>query len=271
MRFEVRPGPRPLPRTIVQADRAGGRFEMPDGGRVEFRGARFREVDFRDLRFHLFIGNASVFTDCNFQKVRIDAGHLGNLGQTVFEGCRFDRANLVGVDPLYARFERCNFDNANLREWRAYGAEFVDCHFAGRIVEAKFGGRLSPSVATRIQPPRIRNEFRGNDFRDATLVACSFFDGIDLSAQVLPAGDEYILLDRISDRILKVRSEIAGWKDDQAREAALLMLLVIEPETRGQDYFFARREDLPKQLGVRDRVWRMLADAHLDARHDAAH
>jgi hypothetical protein len=166
---------------------------------------------------------------------------------------------LTGVDPLYARFEHCSFDDADLTHWRAFRAEFVECHFHGRIVEAKFGGRLRDTAAAKIQPHRVKNEFRGNDFRETTLVDCTFFDGIDLRAQLLPTGPEYILLDSIRERIDRARAEISRWKEDAAREEALLMLRVYESVSRGQHQLFARRDDIGTPAKIRNPVWELLA------------
>ena len=234
---------------------------MPSGGRVEFQNVQFKDVDFRHVRFELFIGSGSVFTACDFREARIGAGHLGNLAQTIYRGCRFDRAHLAGVDPLYARFEQCSFDLADLTQWRAFHAEFVECHFRGRIVEAKFGGKLGDTAAARIRPPRVRNEFRGNDFREATLVSCSFFDGIDLSAQLLPTGPEYIILDNIRERISRARAAISRWQDDGVREEALLMLRAYESVSRGQDQLFAARDDTGTPPPVLNKVWEVLSQA----------
>ena len=238
---------------------------MPHGSRVEFRNVRYTSVDFSHLRFRLLIGSGAIFNRCDFRQVQIAAGHLGNLAQTIYRDCRFDRADLAGVDPLYARFERCTFDDANLREWRAFNAEFVDCHFGGRIIEAKFGGHLHDSAAARIQPPRVKNEFRGNDFREATLIDCGFFDGIDLRAQLLPMGPEYIFLDNIHERIWRARAEVARWTDARAREEALLMLRVIEQGTRGQTDYFSRRDNIGASPVIRNKVWELLSGRPSDA------
>lgn len=259
MRIEVRSKGGPTPsKLVVDQDRSGGRFQAPASTVVEFNGVRFTEVEFRRVTFEMFIASGSLFSQCDFRRARIKAGQLGNTRQTVYLDCRFDGADLAGVDPLYARFERCSFDDANLKEWRAFNAEFVDCHFAGRIVEAKFSGRLAPSAAAVIQPPRVKNEFHGNDFRQATLIDCSFFDGIDLHAQLLPEGDEYILIDNIRERIGKTRGQIARWPDQAAREEALLMLRAYEMASRGQEALFARRSDIGTPIAVRNKVWDLL-------------
>lgn len=258
----VRPSGRaPLPKLLVTEDRIGGRFDVPRKALVQFSNVTFTNVDFGHAKFEMFIASGARFSQCDFRSVRFSAGQLGNTSQTTYSDCRFDRAELAGIDPLYARFERCSFDGADLTGWRAFNAEFVQCHFSGRIVEAKFSGRLMPSAAAVIQPKRVRNEFRANDFRQATLVDCSFFDGIDLREQFLPEGPEYVLVDDVVARISAARAKIAKWPDHTAREQALLMLRVLKPETRGQDQLFARRDDIPAPKLVRDRVWDLLARA----------
>ena len=71
---------------------------------------------------------------------------------------------------------------------------------------------------------RGANAFTGNNFADADLVGVLFVNGIDVSAQVWPTGETYVVLDRIHQRATRARARILEWKDHEARNEALAML-----------------------------------------------
>lgn len=248
-----------MPHLKVEGAHSGGKFVAPPGTLVDFRAAHMTDVDFRHTRIWAFKASASVFTRCDFRAARIEAGHFGTNEQSIYLDCRFDKAQIGGTDAGFARFERCTFDGAKLDRWRAFNAEFIDCHFAGRIVEVAFAGRPDPKLQKWVQPPRSINEFRGNDFREAELIDCVFARGIDLGAQMWPRGDSYVRLDHFRERLLRARAEVAHWQDNQWREEALLMLRAYEPVAKTQDELFARRDDLKTPAEVRNRVWEILS------------
>jgi len=119
---------------------------------VEFQSAQCHGVDFSGARFWSFGAAASTFTGCDFRKARLDGGFMGGNEQTVYRRCRFEGARLGSSDAGFARFEECVFDFANLERWRAFNAEFVDCHFAGRVVEVAFAGKPDPKHAKWVRP-----------------------------------------------------------------------------------------------------------------------
>jgi hypothetical protein len=51
-----------------------------------------------------------------------------------------------------------------------------------------------------------------------------FAHGIDIKKQKWPDGPQYVILDRIHQRIAKVRIGVLEWRDHQARQEALDML-----------------------------------------------
>ena len=261
MDIEVRARRSSAQKMRIDGIRDGGRFKAPRRTIVEFEGVRFSNVDFSGEHFWSYEVKGSTFTNCDFRRTRFDGGHLGGDEQTVYQHCRFDGAQLGKTDAWFARFEQCVFDSANLDRWRAFNAEFVDCHFAGRVVEVAFAGKPDPKHAKWVRPARAINEFRGNDFRQAELIDCRFFRGVDLDAQLLPQGQDYLRLSRIRARVQTVGVEVASWSDDQARQKALRMLWYIEMTSAEQDDYFARRDDLPIPKEVRDRVWQLLNDA----------
>jgi hypothetical protein len=254
-------GTGPVPQLRVEGVREGGRFDAPGGTAVKFANVRFANVDFGGGRFWSFEAPGSTFTACDFRKARLDAGHMGGDDQTVYRQCRFEGARLGKTDAWFARFEQCIFDRAHLDTWKAFNAEFVECHFAGRIEDVAFAGKPDPKHVKWVRPPRSINEFIGNDFRQTELIDVTFFRGIDLNAQLLPDGDQYIRLDRLGERIRKVRADVARWSDDRSRQEALSMLRHYESISREQDELFARRDDMPISKEIRDRIWDMLSAA----------
>src|ERR671934_106682 len=66
--------------------------------------------------------------------------------------------------------------------------------------------------------------FERYDFRKADLVGVVFAHGIDIKRQKWPEGPQYVILDRIHQRIAKVRIGVLEWRDHQARQEALDML-----------------------------------------------
>jgi hypothetical protein len=251
---------KPLPRTIVTRVNPGERFEPP-AGEVSFRKAVIEGVDFRGTRWDDFSAAGSLFVDCDFREARFTHAGFGSIsGQTTFRRCRFDAADLRNADPAATRFEDCRFDDAHIEEWRCFLTEVVACRFTGRLVKVIFSGRPWGPGADKLRPRRTVNDFYENDFRTADLIDCAFVNGIDISRQSMPAGEDYVYIDRAPQRIARAKRLISEWPDASARKQALVLLQVYS--TSGyeeQAQVFARRDDLDVvPLEVRDRVWRLL-------------
>lgn len=255
--------PHPPPRRVA-GDLQGGRFDRRST-EVAFEAATVRDVSFAGMRFEEFsVRDGGVFSGCDFSQVRSRyKSHLSaNLPQTVYRDCRFDRADLRDFSPGTARFERCTFDAARLDGWRSTLAEFVDCHFAGKVRSVKFWGRPNGPLAEVLAIDRPVNEFRGNDFRQAELLDTSFVMGIDLDAQCWPEGPGYIRLDGLGERLRRVRAEVIHWTDLEARRDALSMLEVLQKAyaDQGQDDLFMHRATLGRSYReTAERVWDLLA------------
>jgi hypothetical protein len=208
--------------------------------------ATLRGVDFRKARFDRFSLAGCLFLSCDFRGLRLDKRYQPMFSaqpHSIFRDCRFDGTDLRRVKPDQARFERCTFDDALLDGWRTDLAEFVGCRFAGAMGRVTFFGRPAGAAARRVDAQRKRNEFSGNDFRDADLDSVIFI-GVDLAAQRLPVGDRYVRLDRFPQRIAHARAEIVRWEIQEERLLALAMLRdlstrwrdqgeIIEPRMRG--------------------------------------
>jgi hypothetical protein len=220
---------------IITGDVPAGAFE--GGNDVVFKRARGRDVDFSGLVFECFTAERSVFERCDFESATIRYGPLGLRG-TVFQDCSFDRADLRGVDPGEARFERCTFDGAQIAKWMTDCAEFVGCRFATRIVDSVF------SAAPRnCSGRRTRNEFTGNDFSRAELIDTIFVGGIDLDAQKLPTGDEYMRITGAPSRLDRARAAVQEWEDPEERRLALAEIEALTRFAENQNELFVRRAD----------------------------
>jgi hypothetical protein len=133
------------------------------------------------------------------------------------------------------RLEECDLTEADLRGWFAYDAEIVNCRFGGRVTEVVFSGTDAEA--------RRRNDFRGNDFRDAELDDVSF-SNVDLDAQLLPDSDLYVRLRHFPSRLADARAVVASWPDPERRREAESLLDVIDDVLAGEEDVFTRRDFL---------------------------
>jgi hypothetical protein len=234
---------------------------------VVFKEVTCERADFSRIKFAPFAVDSGAFIGCDFSRaVFLHHSSFGAVNpkerQTVFRDCRFDRADMRSLRNFgNARFELCSFRDTRIEGWRADRAEFIDCVFSGRMYDCRFAGRpwLKPDVTNR-----KRNEFHGNDFRDVDLAAVQFAYGIDLDAQMLPDGENYVRLSRPRERVDRVRALISQWPDDAARESALGKLSIVSsPGDLEQDVLFLDRRlySDSRVPGVGKRVLDMLEHA----------
>ena len=261
--------------TVVARDLDGGRFEVEEGRDYRFEQVTVRGVDFSGVRFGRKDGvggllvNACLFEDCDFSKAAFHSAQLGRR-RSVYRRCAFDGASLrqiLGMNSALfmafslgeARFEDSRFVDAKIRGWLAHDAEFVGCLFRGTIDRCKFFGTQNYRRWFGLLPPR-RNEYRGNDFRDVEFVWSSFEGGIPIDEQLWPEGPEYARIDRVHERIARVRPIVATWPEEERPEAELVLELLAET-AEGQDEVFERRSqpDMePEVAAVNERVWALL-------------
>jgi Pentapeptide repeats (9 copies) len=225
-----------------------------------------RDADFRRVTFDQFAPEGCTFEHCDFSGQTLDRRYqplFSSRRQSIFRDCKFDSADLTGVRPGQARFERCTFDNAKIDAWESFTAEFIDCRFAGRVVNVRFYGRPWGANADHLDPARKVNAFYGNDFHRADLVGAIFIHGIDIAKQKWPDGGQYVILDRIHQRIAKVRLGVLEWRDHQARQEALDMLNSASLLYAHQMTVIGRRveERWTATPAVQERVWDALAGA----------
>ncbi len=235
-------------------------------GLVLMQHATMADVDFSRATFDRLAPTACTFARCDFRTVPLDRRMqplFKSRPRNVFRECRFEGADLRGIDPSASRFERCAFEGADLSGWNAVAAEFVECRFAGRLSHVRFYARPWGPTAADIEPHRTTNEFRANDFRGADLVDVAFLMGIDVGAQRWPESEEYVRLDRIHQRLTRGRVEILRWKDLEARGEALEMVQQLSFLYMQQNDVVARRAEpgVRTQPEVQQKVWQTLARA----------
>jgi Pentapeptide repeats (8 copies) len=219
-------------------------------------------VDFRRARFDKFSLGGCLFDRCDFRGLKLDrrlAPLFVALPRSVFRDCTFDGADLRGALLGQSRFERCTFDDACIDKSDAGAAEFVDCRFAGRFDGVTFYGVPSGPAAKQLDPPRRRNEFRGNDFRDTELLDAAFVGGIDMARQRFPDDELHVRVEGFQRRLAKARAEIKTWYERDGAPA-MVMLAALESRWWDQDVVVARRwtPRIKAPDRVQARVWEVL-------------
>ncbi len=236
-------GPARPDETRVSNDLESVRFE-PATPNVWFDNVTARRVDFSGLRFLRFYADDCRFIGCDFSRIKVDWLPFGS-GGSLFRDCRFDGARIGDFGDV--RLERCQFVDTDLEGWFTWAADIVDCRFAGRLSGVVFNGRDDTG--------RRKNEFVGNDFREADMDDVAFRFGIDLDAQLLPEGPEYVRIRDIHGRVKAVRGQV----EDSAE--ACRMLDLVDDVYAGEQDVITKREffvDLADSPEVGERVLALL-------------
>jgi uncharacterized protein YjbI with pentapeptide repeats len=201
---------------------SGLRFD-PSTTSTRFVKATFEDVDFSGLEIEEFYAQDSVFERCDFSGAKLTDGTMSIPPGSVYRDCRFDRAKLRFQDPGLARFERCSFDHTVIDHWSCSANDFVDCTFVGRFRDVQFSGGMNPTEYLIPGTTRHPNEFHGNDFSRARLVATDFTGGIDLDAQTLPSGPGYRRFNIQPETVGRVEALIPSLPLDEQQEARRLV------------------------------------------------
>jgi hypothetical protein len=173
---------------------------------------------------------------------QIEDAQFGSGRETSeFIDCVFDSARLVGVGGR-SRFVRCSFRDLHGSDWIFNRAELIDCTFTGRLRKAIFSGAVPQQF--REDLGRERNEFRGNDFAGIELIDVTFRAGIDLTAQRLPSGPQYLYLPDAAKVVDRARNEAGNWPESEDRKTAIAILDGLVGEVKGgQQQLLLRRDD----------------------------
>jgi len=204
----------------------------------------------------------SSFEQCDFSDLRCDSvPSFGAGASSLYRNCHFDRMKLVRFSPGVSRFEGCTFDGVEIRDARIELAEFVDCTFSGLITDAVFSGTPYESGAKFLHPPRLRNEFRGNDFSRCGIRGVDFVNGIDVEQQRWPVGPDYVLMDRVPERLRAFRALVERWPDGPKRAEALFLCERFSDWPRYGNAMFVQKTSFSVSPQYSDEIWGLLQSA----------
>ena len=243
----------------LTVQQAGGRLELPAAG-VTLRGSRLEDVDLSGQRVAVLSCAGSEFDRCDLSGLRAGGGSMSTGPvRTTWRGCTFRRSDLRKVRPGTARFESCIFEEARLEGWLCLSADFVACTFAGLLRDVTFSGHPVPSVLDNRPAPQW-NEFRDNDFSAAELELVAFVRGVDLSAQTLPEGPQYVRVPEAPATVATAIAAVEEWPEAAERDAALQMLRSFSSRGYEEQQEIFTRRDQPTRVpeSVRARVWALL-------------
>jgi len=221
---------------------------MPDRQVVSVRHEQVAGADYSRQTLDQFVSVGSTFTGCRFDRARInDAGFGAGMEQTELVGCSFDGTSLRALGG-FTRFVRCTFRNLRATQVVPDYLEFVDCTFTGRITGLRFWGappdgagryagvvNAQRGAGTLPVPPGYRelalrehNQIHGNDFSDAQLVKVEFRFGVDLTAQKLPVGEDYVYVPDPGSTVPGAVAELAHSPSEHAPRAQEFLISLME-------------------------------------------
>ena len=181
-----------------------------------------------------------------------DAAFGAGAQATYYGDCSFDRSRIEAGTGDFARFERCSFRDVELRGWFTFAVEMVDCIFTGTLQRCVFNGTVPPRDRPFVK--RARNEFHGNDFREADLIDVGFRTGIDLRQQLLPSTSGYAFIFDAETAIHRAERTLGSWAESTNRAKSLRLLQTIKRELAGGQ----------KQLLLRRGTYRRVYDARIE-------
>jgi len=268
--------------------RVVGQVAIDPADHLTYDHADVRDADLSGLDKESFTSIGSRFERCRFDRMRVRCVDFGS-GTEVSEyiDCSFDRSRLTMGPSGFERFVRCSFRDVDLRNWDCYSVDLVDCVFTGRLRTVSFWGALPPSMGRNdyeahvrwrekqgLGPPpdavralmlRESNEFAGNDFSGADLVKVSFRGGVDLEAQRLPTGPDYLYLPDGRGTVDRAMAALDEYVADAALQPKVENFLNILGRSldMGQRQLFLRESD----FGTRGAPWPYIPVAFALLRH----
>lgn len=256
---------------------------MTDAQSISFQREQVTGADWSRQVLEQFSAVGSTFTECRFDRAKIQQAAFGSgAEQSEYVRCSFDGTSLRALGG-FTRFVNCTFRNVRATKAVPDYLEFVDCTFTGKLTGLPFWGApldapgRYQSYATflarqgRPEPPwleelfvRDRNDIRGNDFSTATLVDVTFRFGVDLTAQKLPVGDDYVYLPEAATTLPRAQAALAQDPAEKADEARSWLGRVLDRSVaqEGQHQLFLREKDyvrkgeLPPEIALAFRALR---------------
>jgi len=225
------------------------------GPRVWLEHEQVSRRDFSGQADGYFGAVGCTFDDCDFSNMKLrEFTFAGGKEPTRYSRCKFDGSRIQHVIAGMARFENCSFLNVEINKLFSQAAEFVDCVFSGVLRHAVFYGRVFQTYSGATS--RVVNEFSGNDFSAMRFIDVDFRQGVDLSRQRLPSGDDYLYLKDAAPKLSALRNEYLHQPASQRRSEVFQALELLESEVRdGQADLFICRNFV-------DEIWEELSSGN---------
>jgi uncharacterized protein YjbI with pentapeptide repeats len=233
---------------------------MMDTSRDLFlRHEHLTRADYSKLKNVSFESLGCIFEDCSFTNMVLrDITFASGKEQSTYVGCRFDGSTFKHIVAGQARFERCSFLNVRINRLFSHAAEFIDCVFSGVLRGGVFYGRVFGNY--REYTTRTVNEFHGNDFSGMKFLDVDFRNGVDLSRQKLPAGDDYLYLKDAERKLAALRQKYLQCPPSPVRKAIFEFLESAEEEIRAGQHDLFICKDSQRQMPAEavEAIWNEL-------------
>lgn len=149
--------------------------------RLVFDHQQVQDITYSDQKLDEFLAISCSFKRCTFERLSTRSACFGGgRRESVYEACSFDGSKIDCGTAGVAKFVGCSFRDTYIFNFFGLSISMIDCVFSGTLHKVAFYGTNPES--------RKRNEFRGNDFREARLNDVAFREGIDLTLQRFPAN-----------------------------------------------------------------------------------
>jgi len=211
------------------------------------RGGRFVGHDFSGRRLTCFSPESVLFERCRFDGIVVDDMSFGaGLHDSTYVDCTFDGARLRLPAAGRARLERCSFRDVRITEFFCHEVEMVDCVFSGKVKGGWIWGTVEEHV---VELGRERNQITGNDFSELDLIDVGFAGGVDLAAQKLPTGPDYVYVADLPAAVRRARERMLGEPDPKMRHAAFIFIHLWEGVVLGgqKQQLFRRKDFSPSR------------------------
>ena len=211
---------------------------------IEFIKQSVKFKSFSGKEISKFLAVESEFVGCSFEKMKIKNICFGaGDKQSRYINCVFDDSEFSSNVPGIARFENCSFKNIKIKKFFCVDIEMINCRMSGEIIQGNFVG-----IHRDIDGSISVNEFRDNDFTNLKLGDVGFI-GIDLTAQKLPVGSDFLVILNVEDFLTKVKAEIINIKDLGLSNSISNVISMIEMVNEGgNNQLFVDKRSFPKNL-----------------------
>lgn len=256
----IAPSPDPRPGSVIEA-------RPPDGDSWAFDGVRLVGVRFVGITqgWHWLYFRGCTFVDCVFEDCTLDwvlgSTAADDARASAFSRCIFTRCDLRRAHLRDTRFEDCRFEECR---WEAHldSTDLVRNRFTGTHTGLTLWGREYAIEGVRSRVRDRANELAGNDFSQADLRGLTLRGDVPVSDQIWPSDRNFLLLDRVPERMRVLRRRIEESGD---RDGLLAWLLRREVEVqRGvvQNTQVCRLDD-PTMAPVHAQAFQELASIRL--------